>query len=301
MPTAEHPPQFVYQAYGASRFRIQAALSIRSLRLHGVPAENILVFSDDREVFHALAGRVLDATPELLRQWAGPCNFCHRVKIELLRHAYKEHGGPLIYVDGDTFWRAPPTAICSRLASGQYLMHVCEGPLSDSFHPEYRKALRHLKAAGRLKIESDVQQIQMYNAGVIGLPRQVAGDVLDEALTLSDELMLEAPRSMELVEQVAFSCLLPQRGVVSTCEREVLHYWRDAFEVMRAIDACSPEELQRISNNLTELEGLIVNAKRNHRRLPDRFRKRAVRLTRLVGRQKRAIKGYIQRLTRRAA
>jgi hypothetical protein len=301
MSSAEHPPQFVYQAYGASRFRIQAALSIKSLRLHGVPAENILVFSDNREVFHGLAGRVLDATPTLLREWAGPCNFCHRVKIELLRHAYNEHGGPLVYVDGDTFWRVPPTEICSRLASGHFLMHVCEGPLSDSFHPEYRKALQRLEATGRIKIESDIQKIQMYNAGVIGLPRQLGSQVLDQVLALSDELMLEAPRSMELVEQVAFSCLLPQWGVVSTCEREVLHYWRDAFEVMRAIDACSAEELQHISSNLAELEGLFVNAKRNHRRLPDRFRKRAVRLARSFGRQKRAIKGYIQRLTRRAA
>src|SRR5262249_49077119 len=126
-------------------------------------------------------------------------------------------------------------------------------------------------------------------------------EALDQALALSDELMLQVPRSMELVEQVAFSCLLPQWGAVSTCEREVLHYWRDAFEGMRAIDACSPQERQHISSNLAQLEELIVNAKRNHRRLPDRFRKRVTRLARSIGRQKRAIKGYIERLTRRAA
>ena len=292
---------FVYQAYGARRFRVQAALSIASLRLQGVCAENILVFTDDRETFEDLADRILDATTPLLNQWAGPCNFCHRVKIELLRHIYKEDGGPLIYVDGDTFWRAPPTAICAQLEAGHFLMHMCEGPLSDSAHPEYQKVLRRLQATGRIDIENDIQKVSMYNAGIIGLPRQSGTEVLDQALALSDQLMLQVPRSMELVEQVAFSCLLPQRGAVSTCEREVLHYWRDAFEVMRAIDACSPEELQRISSNLSELEELIVNAKRNHRRLPDRFRKRVTRLARSIGRQKRAIKGYIERLTRRAA
>src|SRR5262249_13056127 len=158
--------------------------------------------------------------------------------------------------------------------AGDFLMHLCEGLLSDSAHPEYQKVLRRLQATGRIKIESDIKKVSMYNAGIIGLPRQSAGKGLAQALTPSAQFMLRVPRSMELVEQVAFSCLLPQWGTVSTCEREVLHYWRDAFEVMRAIDACSPQELQRILSNLAQLEELIVNAKRNHRRISDRFRKR---------------------------
>src|SRR5439155_20801800 len=123
---------------------------IRSLLARGASAENVLVFTDRPREFARLSVETLDAAPALVRRWAGPCGFHHRVKIELIRHVQSAFAGPVIYVDSDTVWRESPTAICSHLENGNYVMHQYEDVLSDSFHPEYRAALRLLEARGRL-------------------------------------------------------------------------------------------------------------------------------------------------------
>jgi hypothetical protein len=296
---ADYRPKFVYQAYGARRFRLQATLSIRSLLAQGVSADRVLVFTDCPREFAGLAIDVLDTTPTLVRRWAGPCGFHHRVKIELIRHVQSVLSGPVIYTDSDTIWRGSPNATYSHLEAGNFAMHLCESPLSDSFHPEYRAALRLLDAQGRLgDLAGHVHEARMYNAGVIGLPVQ-SGHVLDRVLTLCDDLSLLLPRRMELVEQLAFSYVLPRFGAVRTCPKEVLHYWQDSFEVSQVLESMTPEALQRLSCDPVELERFVANAQ-NCCGIAGQYRKRTARLGQSMARRKREIKAVIARWRRAA-
>jgi hypothetical protein len=296
---AQSPPKFIYQAYGARGFRLQAELSIRSLLAHGVCAENVVVFTDRPGEFARLSVEALEATTVLLRTWAGPCGFHHRVKIELIRHVQSACSGPVIYADSDTIWREPPASIYAHVRDGDFVMHLCESPLSDSFHPEYRAALRVLEARGKLgTLAGHVYGVRMYNAGIIGLPHQ-SGRVLDHVLGLCDDLSLMLPRRMELVEQLAFSYVLPQFGEVKTCPHQVHHYWRESFEVSQAIESMTPQALERLSSDQAELER-FMSAARHSEGIVGRYRKRAAKLAQSIARRKREVKAVVARWGRAA-
>jgi hypothetical protein len=296
---AQSHPKFIYQAYGARRFRLQAELSIQSLLAQGVAADNVLVFTDRPRDFEWLYIGTLESTPALVRRWAGPCGFHHRLKIELIRHVQSEFGGPIIYADSDTIWRKSPASIYAHLEGGDFVMHLCESQLSDSFHPEYRAALRLLEARGKLgALAGQVHGVRMYNAGVIGMPCQ-SDDVLDPVLRLCDDLSLMLPRHMELVEQLAFSYVLPRFGAVRTCREEVLHYWQDSFEVSQAIESMTPEAFERLSSDPAELERFIVTA-RDSAGIVGQYRKRAARLAQSISRRKREMKARVARWRRAA-
>jgi len=298
--SAQRHPKFVYQAYGARRFRLQAELSIRSLLAQGVAADCVVVFTDHPEEFANLSGHTLDATASLLRQWSGACGFHHRVKIELIRCVRSAFDLPVVYVDSDTIWRGPPDGIYRHLADEHFVMHQCEALLSDSFYPEYRAALRMLEARGRLGLLSgDLNQVRMYNAGAIGLPRH-SGDALQRVLGLCDDLSLLVPRRMELVEQLAFSYVLPRFGAVKTCHEVLLHYWRDSFEVCQALQSMTPETLRRLSANPVGLERLIEDARGSRSGIANQYRKRAARLAQSLARRRREIKAMVARWKRAA-
>jgi hypothetical protein len=297
---AQSYPTFVYQAYGARRFRLQAELSIRSLLAHGVTTDNVVVFTDRPRELARLSVETLDAAPALVRRWAGPCGFHHRVKIELIRHVQSVLSRPVIYADSDTIWRGSPDLIHSHLERGNFVMHLCESPLSDSFHPEYRAALRLLEARGKLgELAGHVDETRMYNAGVIGLPSQ-SGDMLGRVLTLCDELSLLMPRRMELVEQLAFSYVLPRFGAVGTCPHQVLHYWQDSFEVCKTLESITQESLERLSTNPTELDRFIAQAQNDRNNNASRYHKRMARLRQSMARRKRELRAVIARWRRAA-
>jgi len=301
MDAAQLRPRFVYQAYGARRFRLQAALSIRSLLAQGAAAESVLVFTDRPGEFAGLSGSTLEATASLLREWAGRCGFHHRIKIELIRRVRAIFPGPIVYVDSDTIWRSSPSEIYSHLESGQFVMHECEAPLSDSFYPEYLAALQLLEARGGLgALAGHVGQVRMYNAGVIGLPTHLSDDILSRVLSLCDDLSLLVPRRMELVEQLAFSCILPRLGEMKTCRNAVLHYWRDSFEVCQALESMMPETITRLSEEPIQLERLITDAQKRRDGIANQYRKRAARLAQSVARRKREIKAVVARWRRAA-
>jgi len=297
---AESDPKFIYQAYGARRFRVQAELSIRSLLAHGVSADHVLVFTDCPREFSGLAGEILKTTPALLRQWAGPCGFHHRIKVELIRRVCSRHSGPVIYVDSDTIWRESPQNVYSDLHDGHFVMHQCEAMLSDRFFPEYRSALHRLEARGQLgALAGHVNEVRMYNAGIIGLPRQ-RGDVLDRVLSLCDDLSVLVPRRMEVAEQLAFSYVLPCYGAVQTCPKPVLHYWCDCFEVCHALESMTPEAIERLAKDPIEFERLIAEGQTRRNSIANQYRKRAARLSQSLARRKREIKALIARWGRAA-
>jgi hypothetical protein len=298
--SAQSRPKFVYQAYGARRFRLQAEMSIRSLLAHGVSGDNVLVFTDRPREFERLSIEPLHATPALVRNWAGPCGFHHRVKIELIGHVQLVFGGSVIYADSDTAWCGSPDALYSHLDSGNFVMHQCEQELSDSFHPEYRAALRLLEARGRLgALAGHVLEARMYNAGIVGLPHH-SGQILQRVLTLCDDLSLMLPRRMELVEQLAFSYVLPRFGAIKTCPNQVHHYWRESFEVFQSLESMTPEEVERLSNDPAELERLFADAQRHRIGIAGQYRKRAARLAQSVARRKREIRAVVARWRRAA-
>lgn len=104
-------------------------------------------------------------------------------------------------------------------------MHLEESRLAEPPDPLTRKIARFVR--GKVwKIRGRELQIPpstaMWNAGVIGVPARHF-DVWDEILELTDQLY--GGYQKHVMEQLAVSFCLQQRGPVRASDETVLHYW----------------------------------------------------------------------------
>lgn len=76
----------------------------------------------------------------------------------------------------------------------------------------------------------------MWNAGVIGLPKQKAKELLQLSLQLCDE-MCETDCTRRLIEQFSFSIALKERTTLVSCEQAIGHYWGNKSEWNAMISA----------------------------------------------------------------
>lgn len=224
------PATLLYQAYGPPGIRHEAAFSILSAyAVGGLGAARVVVYTDAPEEFEKLLGRQLEITYQYIeaaqwQRWRGSIDFVHRVKIEVLRHAAAHYPGPLLYLDTDTLWLRPPAEVLAWLAAGPRLMHVAEGTLSRGSYLN-RKIGRYLRSSGFVSGcggPAIGPATPMYNAGVLGLH---AGDapLLDQVLCLTEELYRHYPK--HVMEQLAFSAVLSEAGLVQEAAPGIFHYW----------------------------------------------------------------------------
>jgi hypothetical protein len=290
--------RFIYLAYGGWQFRKEAVISVRSLAEKGPLPGKILVYTDRPREFEHLPVEPVLLTKSRMKRWMGPYGFTHRMKIELLMELFREGGGHLILVDGDSVWTDGPARMCESLESGRVLMHDREHDISKFFFPEYLAVLDdtvRLEKAG-LPVTGR-RPLRMYNAGVVGLPSTMNPRVLEEVLGLCDLLSRSVPFKMTWVEQTAFSYIFQSREMeIETCEAEVFHYWRDSFEFSRRIKKCSFEELTELAGKPERIFEMIEDGRRLRRSFWNQFLLRAERLERSIGKRKRESLVFLETL-----
>lgn len=227
------PLHIIYQGYGGAAFRDQACFSALTCRhfLRGVARDiRIVIYTDRPEEFPAGEWRFETLDAKRVAAWRGRYGFVHRLKIELIRDAAQRFGTSLLYLDGDTYWTASPGRCAEHIEAGDCVMHLSEGRLSPRNAPYLHQFLLQEQAAGRGTIVPDVE---VWNAGVIGLPAQHLG-LLDEVLALTDNLFRRCYQR-EWLEQLAFSHVLQQHARVVGAQNEIAHYWNRNSETPPAL------------------------------------------------------------------
>lgn len=233
MPTT----RLVTQAYGQDVFRAQGlylAWSTLAWRNGDRDRLEVHVYTDEPRFFEPLASAIelRTLTPGDLAAWKGPRDFIYRTKPLMLQEmAARFPGDPILFLDADTFWRRPPSAVLSRIAPGRAVMHAREEHLGDRDDPHMRNLRRHL---GRIAFRGAPVDVDrwMWNSGAIGLhPADFA--VLEDWLAFIDEVIPRYRRP--IVEQYGLGMLLQQRGELQACDDAVFHYWYQKEEYTAAV------------------------------------------------------------------
>jgi hypothetical protein len=231
-------PTIIYQCYGREDIYEQVFFSVLSLiKSSDWPAEKIILYSDRPEKvrdFFQSRVQVFSLDAQRIKQWSGPLNFVHRVKLEVLRHATKDLSTAMIYADGDTIFLSNPLDLFSAVSSRTSLMHIPEVRLREGKDPLTKKIHKFIR---RTTLSEPIpESTLMWNAGIIGLSPENFR-LLDRCLNLSDELYGKYQK--HIMEQLAVSHVLQTTTEVRAANHLIQHYWDS-----------KPQHLQWISSFL---------------------------------------------------
>lgn len=223
-------PCLLYLSYGRGLHEQEVEFSIATAKfqceIHQEPLPKILIFAEYPEHFKDSSAEVVHIPASTWESWSGPTNFNHRRKILALDFAMELQGGDTVLLDGDTWFQKPPASLFSRVSESQTLLHVREGIIGDMPGPK-AQALRELldslncqKTENRAALPDN--KSAMWNAGVIGLHRSHRS-WLKDVLDLTDFLCEHS--NLHILEQLAFSSVLPSVTHTRECLDIVFHYW----------------------------------------------------------------------------
>lgn len=209
----------------------QAAFCILTF-LKDPKIKNVIIITDYPEFYHFFENRIniITVDKSILDDWKGKHDFFWRIKIKALELAQltypNEH---LIYVDSDTFLATDLLDMSEKLEQNIGFMHVFEYKLAtNSKSNTSRKMYTSLNGKNFSSISID-QNTEMWNAGVIALPKDKAKQIIDLSLDLCDEICAtDCPR--RLVEQFSFSLALKHLTELNSCDNVIGHYWGNKGE-----------------------------------------------------------------------
>lgn len=210
----------------------QAAFSILSFLKD--PLVNKIIVVTDHPNFYQFLGNKVDCIlidEPKLKEWQGEHQFFWRIKIKALEFIQQKYPYEhLLYVDSDTFLVGALTDIYHSLEKGNSVMHKREFIFSNVKNTSNteRKMFSILNGYSFSSIIIN-EQSAMWNAGVIGLPKQKAEKILSLALTICDDICETAcPR--RLAEQLSFSLALAHLTELKPCDSLIGHYWGNKQE-----------------------------------------------------------------------
>ncbi|OOF36584.1 hypothetical protein [Rodentibacter heidelbergensis] len=192
-----------------------------------------IIIVTDYSAFYGFLGdkvKIISIDEKTLVDWKGKQDFFWRIKIkamELVIHQYPDDH--LLYVDSDTFLASNLQSIVQKLDENIGLMHTFEYKLSGK---NRSKTVRRMLSSLNDKVFFDIrinQQSEMWNAGVIAVPKAHAKAMINLSLGLCDAICETAcPR--RLVEQFSFSLALNHFTPLHPCEEVIGHYWGNKAE-----------------------------------------------------------------------
>ncbi len=211
----------VYLALGSDVCRHQAVFSILSARRFAgghLPGTRVVVYTDTPGDFEGLANDVVALGRDEVNQWVGRHKFVLRAKIVAVAQTLRERGEPVVYVDTDTFFIAPPGRLFDRIRPGRGIMERVE-PI---FPIEMEGTLRRAMASRpQWRTYSAQQKLVMWNSGVVGVhpsDQQSVASVLE----LSDILFEET--GIWYSEQFAWGAVLTRNSELSPADDVIYHY-----------------------------------------------------------------------------
>ena len=226
----------VYVAYGRNAIWCEAFLSVISYLALLPKGENsvfeetnILIYTNAPAQFREVLGeQTLIIYPAVSaatwKEWHGTVNKVYMLKINALQHAVIHYQGQLLFVDTDTLWLQLPDTLWAQIAAGKQVLHDQEGELAGN-NILNNKVYQHLKNQ-IFKTNTTTVQLYadtiMYNSGAIGF-RSKNGTFLEDVRQLAEQFFTAYDK--HIMEQLAFSVLIPQNGPVVYAAPYVLHYW----------------------------------------------------------------------------
>lgn len=271
----------LFQAYGGTAFvnecRYALLKYLQVYNLKPPPATGIVIytdqpnlFSDFEPFFPHLSCRLL--TAETIRDWKGPHNFVHRIKIKMMMDFFQRFGGSLLYCDTDTYVADFLEPVFSDLETGQFYMHTYEGTIDKKKFPQFHKWEKFLSETPVSYNDKQVRfsnTLKMFNAGVLGLHANNK-DVLPDVLALTDSIYAKFPK--HVAEQFAFGYCFQQRGDIKTADHLISHYW-DLKEFRQLLDRFftrnMEESIPTLVKKVHHLNAFpIMQEKTAHKQLP---------------------------------
>jgi hypothetical protein len=211
----------------------QANLAILSLLNDPHHFNKIIVVTDNAKLYTKLLAHpqivIEEIANDTLKDWLGRYSFFWRIKIkalELIVNKYTD--APIMYLDSDTVLKGSLAELKSMLDAGHHFMHLNEGYLCKAKTKTEKLMWKQVagKTFGGVTISS---QHCMWNAGVVGIPRQTAKQTISLALQICDD-MCAANVTRRLIEQFAFSVALSETNMLKPADRYFAHYWSNKSE-----------------------------------------------------------------------
>jgi hypothetical protein len=240
--------RLLYLAHTSPSVREQALYSALSALAHrGDAPLAIHVYTDAPEGFARLEDRVQLRTlcAGEIEAWTRPAGYGHRAKPAAIRDLAGCHPeDKLLFVDADTVFTGPVSAVFDRIAPRAAVMHEREYDVATSDLAIMHRFRRHLAGATFRGAPIDLR-CDMWNSGAVGLhPHEFP--IVDDWLAYLDEVFPRVRRWV--LEQYAVGSLLQARAIrISEAADVLVHYWFDkdgyASAIRAALDAMGGHSL----------------------------------------------------------
>ncbi|TGD82987.1 hypothetical protein [Hymenobacter wooponensis] len=213
-----------------------------------------VIFTDNSTFFQQYLSDIdvhyVHLTPEKMKSMRGRIDFLHRMKIALIEETFLLYPeATILYIDSDTFFIEDATLWMKSFTPGKSFMHLLEYPFESCREAplpagQTQRAFLNLIESKTFitsqGVESYTAQQASWNAGVMGLPYQVAS-WLPDVYSLTDEFY--PPSKSHGSEQSAFSLILQTRTQLEPCDQYVYHYWHRVQKEI--IDSLLPTYLNK--------------------------------------------------------
>ena len=203
----------------------QASLAIISY-LKSDQIKKVCVVTDRPNFYQYFGEQVelITINEQIMNDWKGDHDFFWRIKMKGIEAATLNNPDQhILYVDSDTVYVDKIGELMIGLEAGSSYMHELEGKLSQLPSKTTKNMWKSLngKSFAGLRIDSDAE---MWNAGVIALPKSHAIETIQYAIELCDQ-MCATNCTRRLIEQFAFSIALKDKLGLAAAENVVAHYW----------------------------------------------------------------------------
>ncbi len=212
----------------------QAIFSILSF-LSNDYITSVVVVTDKPSYYKYLGNSIEIVTidDKKMLTWRGPYDFFWRIKMKAIETAIKAGDEDILYVDSDTLLAGKLLEIKSSLDRGFAGMHEKEGCLCQLKSKTEKKMWKSLngKTFSGIKVS---EKTEMWNAGVIFMPKESALEMVRLAIKVCDE-MCQTKCTRRLIEQFSFSIALGSFNPLVPARSEIAHYWGNKEEWNKSI------------------------------------------------------------------
>lgn len=188
--------------------------------------DNIVIITDHPEYYNLFQDKIqtIQVNAAQLQEWRGKHDYFWRIKIAAIQYVHTQFPEQdLLYIDTDTFLFGKLITLKRALIIGNTLMHVKELEISKMKAKTGKVMWNQLRDKYYAGILVD-QHTAMWNAGVVGLPKDDANAILEDALTICDQMCAEEVRP-KLIEQLSLSMALNKNGKLTPANAHIGHYW----------------------------------------------------------------------------
>jgi len=220
----------IFQAYGNTDILNECRYAVLSLLKHKPTLDtiHIVIYTDQKEFFSSLPTQSITyvaLSQEDITRYKGKHGFVHRLKIKIIQDAMSRFSGKLLYSDSDVYFLKPVDSLFDKIDDSRFVMCNNEGAINIKGNRVFEK-FSHFIASHKAYLKTNEvvipTDVTMWNAGIIGI-QSTDKDKVADVLRVCDVLLDRF--SSHVIEQLAFSHVLHNHGVIEPATDVVFHYW----------------------------------------------------------------------------